>query len=243
MLKLATLDARIKLLLLAALSSAALFAGSSRTLALLLLLTWLALLAGGVGLGRLWRQARGMLGMIALIFVLQCLFRRDGAALVRIGSVVLLTSAGLHAGALVALRLLAIVSAALLVLTGALRDYLLALSWLRLPDEIVYMLLAALRFVPLLRAEAQAVSFAMQMRGCDIRSAAWPEKLRLYLAMLLPVTAGALHRAGRMSVSMEARAFRSQPRRSHWRSLRFTCRDGVYAAVFLLLLAACFWLR
>ena len=76
----------------------------------------------------------------------------------------------------------------------------------------------------------------MQMRGCDLAGASWLGRARLYVTMLLPITAGALHRAERMALAMEARGFRSQPRRSHWRSLHFTLRDGLYAAVYLLLL-------
>jgi len=236
-LALATIDPRVKLLLLMAVSTLSLVAPNPLTLAALLLLVLASLLLGAVPPRRLWRQARTLLSMIALIFLLQCLFRRGGEAVLQLWGRTLVTEEGLYTAAQVALRLLIIVSSALLALTGELRDYLLALSWCRLPDEVVYMVLAALRFIPLLREEGRDVYAAMQMRGCDLEGSSWPGRARLYVTMLLPITAGALHRAERMALAMEARGFRSCPRRSHWRSLRFSARDGLYAAVYGLLLA------
>ena len=234
--KLANIDARIKLLLLAVLSSCAMLLKSPVTLAGLLLLQLLALLLGGITPGRLWRQTRLIFSLIGLLFLLQCLFIRTGLPLLTWGNVVLLTRNGLQAGLLVALRLLIVVDSALLVLTGEVRDYLLALRWLGLPWEICYMVLAALRFIPLLREEAQSVWAAMLMRGCDIRSASLPQKAQLYVSMLAPITAGALQRAEAMSISMEARAFRSLPDRSSWRKLHMQKKDLAYAAVLMLLL-------
>lgn len=237
-LRLYDLDPRLKLLMLAVLSTLALAVHDPLRLLALLLLTWAMLLLGGSDIKWLWKRARYLLALIAMIFLLQCLFRRDGAALLTLGQVTLLTSGGLLTAVEVALRLLIIISSALLALSGALRDYLLALSWFRLPDEVVYMVLAALRFLPLLREEARDVYAAMQMRGCDLAAASWLERGRLYLSLLLPVTAGALHRAERMAMAMEARGFRSQEQRSHWRRLAICRRDWWYGAAFVVIVVA-----
>ena len=236
--KLVAIDARIKLLLLALISTLALISQQPVALTALLTLTLAALLLGGVEPAKLWRQTRLVLSLIGLLFLLQCLFDRSGEPLLQLNGLTLLTQGGLNAGLLVGLRLLIVVSSALLVLTGEARDYLLALRWLGLPWEVCYMVLAALRFIPLLRQEARDTAAAQQLRGCDIPAAPWPQKARLYLAMLAPVTAGALQRAEAMSISMEARAFRSQPGRTCWRRLRMQLNDWLYGAIFILLLAA-----
>lgn len=204
-------------------------------------LTLAALLLGGVLPGRIWQQTRLILSLIALLFLVQCLFNRGGQPLLAVGSFTLVTEQGLRAALLVVLRLLIVVSSALLVLTGESRDYLLALRWLGLPWEICYMVLAALRFIPLLREEAQATFAAMQMRGCDFRGAPLLEKGRHYIALLLPVTAGALARAEALAIAMEARAFRAQPGRTSWRRLQIRKADLLYTLIFILLLGLILW--
>lgn len=240
--KLSALDARIKLLLMALISTLALTVKSLSALAMLLALTIASLLIGGVEAGRVWRQTRMVLSLIVFIFLMQCMFNRSGAPLLTTGTFTLVTFGGVQAGLLVALRLLIVVASALLVLTGEARDYLLALHWLGLPWEICYMVLAALRFIPLLREEARTSYAAQQMRGCDLKSAPLLHKARLYVSLLIPVTAGALNRVDAMSIAMEARAFRSQPGRTSWRQLRIRSGDWLYGAIFILLLVGILWI-
>lgn len=235
---LSSLDARVKLLMLIAVSTTALIIQRPLTLAAVLLLTLILLLSGGVNYTKVWKQTRAMISMIGGIFLIQCVFCRQGLPLIAIGDFPLVTAGGLQIAIIVALRLLIIISSALIVLTGEMRDYLLALRWCRLPYEIVYMTLAALRFIPLLRDEAVSIYSAMQMRGYNIKSATWNKRIKLYLAMLLPITASALHRAGQMSIAMETRAFRCMPKRSQWRSLQFARRDFIFTAIFFVLLIA-----
>ena len=67
--KLETLDPRVKLAMLLALSTASVASMNLALLALLLAFTALILLLGGVHLGRaLWR-VRGALGMLAMLFL------------------------------------------------------------------------------------------------------------------------------------------------------------------------------
>jgi energy-coupling factor transport system permease protein len=234
--RLSTVHAAVKLVLLAAISSTALFSRSVFQLALIWLLVLLILLAGRVGPDKLWRQGRMAAGFITGIFIIQLIFTRGGVPLLSPGGFVLITQGGLHLAALVSLRLLIIVSSALIVLTGEERDYLLVLTALRLPYEIAYMVLAALRFIPLLKAEAEAVNQAMQMRGLNIKKAPLAQKARIYLSMLLPVTVQAIERAEQMATAMEARAFRAFPRRTQWRHLPFLRHDWIFLIIFLLII-------
>jgi energy-coupling factor transport system permease protein len=239
--KLAAIDARVKLLLLALLSTLALTMKQPAALAALLVLTMVALLFGGVAPVKIWRQTRMILSLIGLLFLLQCLFDRGGEPLPIIGGLTIVTGGGLQAGLVVGLRLLIVVASALLALTGETRDYLLALRWLHLPWEVCYMVQAALRFIPLLRQEAQDTAAAQQMRGCDLKNASWRQRARLYITMLVPITVGALQRAEAMSISMEARAFRSRPGRTSWRRLQMKRDDWLYGLGFVFVLVIIFF--
>jgi energy-coupling factor transport system permease protein len=240
--RLDTLDARVKLLMLLCLSTASVAVSDLRVLAALLGFLLALLLAGGVRLGQALGKARGALGLVGSLFVLHCAFDRSGAALVCVGGWAVLTWGGVTGAGRVTLRLLILLLVALLIQTGAQRDYLLALNQLGLPYEISFTVLAALRFLPLLRQQAQDVLSAMQMRGLKLKHTSLRHRLSVYLRAALPIVSGAIRRSEQMATAMELRAFRAHPRRTSMRRLRLTGKDGIYlvlfSALFLALLLA-----
>ncbi len=211
---LAGLDPRTKLVMIAAISTAAMAVKNLAFLLGLLLFTVLSLALGGVKLGRLLAQAKAAFGMVAFLFLLQALF---GQA---------------ELGALLCIRLLVVILSALILMTGAPRDYLLGLVQWKVPYEIAYMVLIGLHFFPILREEAMDVSYSIQLRGTELQKASLKKKLRTYLKISLPVLAGAMERAKDTSISMEARAFRAYPRRTYMRKLRLKTRDICLMVIF-----------
>lgn len=203
----------------------------------LLGLVMLILLAGGINLSDAWFKIRGILGLIAALFLIQCLFNRGGDPVLVLGSVSLVTQNGLEIALLVSLRLAIIVLSALIVLTGAARDYLLALTQCKIPYEIAFMTLAAMRFIPMLREEAQDVLCAVQMRGLQFKNAGLRQQAKIYISIVLPVVAGAIRRAEQLSMAMEARAFRVYPQRTSMRKLSFVAGDWIYLAGYCVALA------
>jgi len=219
-------------------STAALILRSPAALSALLLIAVLVLLAGGVGAGVIWGKLRGLFGLIAMLFILQCLFNRNGAPALVLWGLTVVTANGLTAAALICLRLLVIVLGALMVFVGNARDYLLALTSLKVPYEIAFMVLAALRFLPILREEARDVLNAAQMRGLKLKKTGLKNQAGAYISLVLPVVAGAVRRAERLSIAMEARGFRALPRRTSMRSLRMRPADWVFTAAFCAVIAA-----
>ena len=226
------LDPRAKLFLLVGLSTAALATGALAALLALLALAIVMLLAGGTGIGVVWAKMRGLFGLIVMLFILQCLFNRNGDALLAVSGLALVTDAGFLTACLVSLRLLVIILSALVVSTGEARDYLLALTSLRIPYEIAFMALAALRFLPMLREEAEDVLRAAQMRGLRVKKAGLRRQLGAYASIVLPVVAGAIQRSEQLSIAMEARGFRAHPRRTSMRRLRMRKADWAYLTAF-----------
>ncbi len=232
------LDERVKLYMLLAMSTASVASKEPAILALLLTETAAILFLGGVSPAQAFGRVRGALKLILSLFLLQCIFLRSGQALISVGGTVLLRSGGLKAGITVCLRLLILLLTALILMTGSRRNYLLALSQLGLPYEICFMVMAAMRFMPLLREEASDVMCAVQMRGTKIRHTGLKHRISVYIKVALPIVAGAIRRSEQMSTAMEARAFRSMPRRTSMRALRMSAGDWIYMAVFTAVLAA-----
>lgn len=235
----AELDARVKLYMLLALSTASVLSRRPAALCALLALTLAALLSMGADAAGAFRKLRGAAGLIFSVFLLQCIFNRAGQPLISVGGLTLVTETGAETALCVMLRLFIILMSALIILTGQSRDYLLALGQLGLPYEVCFMVMAAMRFLPLLREEASDVLCAVQMRGTRVKGAGIVSRLRTYTGVALPIVAGAIRRSEKMAIAMEARAFRSMPSRTSIRRLKMKRSDWAFFAVFTALTALC----
>lgn len=236
--RLTDLDPRPKLLFVLCVSTLAVLWRDLAWLAGLLAVTAGVLLLGGVRPQRAWSQVRGLLGVIAILLIVQCIFVRSGEPVLAVAGVALVTTGGLAVALGVTLRLLIITCSALVLITGEARDYLLALVQCRVPYEIAFMVMAAVHFLPILREEALDVYTAVQMRGVEVTKAGLRERLAVYTSIALPIVAGALRRAEQTSLAMEARAFRALPQRTSLRRLTLRARDKASAAAVALATAA-----
>jgi len=233
-------DPRVKLFFLAGLSTAALIMRQPFSLVALLVVAVLILLAAGAGPGAIWQKLRGLLGLVAMLFLLQCLFNRSGEPLLLLYGKTIVTDIGLRTALVVCLRLLIVILSALVVAVGQARDYLLALTQCKVPYDIAFMVLAALRFLPMLREEARDVLCAAQLRGLKLKKTSLKNQAVAYISIVVPVVAGAIRRAEQLSIAMEARGFRAFPKRTSMRRLRMRTADWIYMTVFCAVLSAIF---
>lgn len=222
---LATFDPRAKLMLMICLSTFAMFKPLPLVLLGILALTILILFLGGVKIGTMIKQARGIFYMIIVLFIIQCLFVRTGQPLVFLGNFTLVTTGGLSMASSVCLRFLILVMSALILLTGESRDYLLALAQMKIPYEIAFMVMAAIHFLPILREEAKDIYYSVQLRGTEIQKASFLKKIKAYRKICLPILVGAVNKAKNMSIAMETRGFRSNPKRTYRRRLYLKAKD------------------
>jgi len=223
------LDSRVKLFMLICLSSTALIVREANLLIALLIYAFALLFAGGVKPVSMWLKLRSLFGLVLILFVLQCGFNRGGEPILTISGFIIVTASGFNTALIVCLRLLIIILSALIVAIGDTRDYLLALTQLKVPYEIAFMVLAALRFLPMLRDEARDVFSAAQMRGMKLKKNSLSKQAAMYLSIVIPVVAGAIHRAEELSIAMEARGFRAFPQRTSMRRLQMHATDWLCA--------------
>lgn len=87
--------------------------------------------------------------------------------------------------------------------------------------------LAALRLVPLLALEWQTISMARRARGVEAGRSP-TAAIRLWAGQLLALLVGAIRRATRMAVAMEARGFGSRPCRTSARESRMHAADWAW---------------
>jgi energy-coupling factor transporter transmembrane protein EcfT len=149
-----------------------------------------------------------------------------------------LSREGVYYGAVVSLRLVAVLSAgSLVVFTTHPSEMVLALARLRVPHGFAFMLMLALRFLPETVEQGKRILVAQQLRGAGgagILSA--PRRFRL---LIVPLLAASLRSARQVAMAAEIRAY--SPNRVPARELRFSSADraALFGLGMLLLAGAC----
>ena len=103
------------------------------------------------------------------------------------------------------------------------RAALLALTSLKVPYGIAFMMVTTLRFFPILLKEVFTVIEAQKLKGC------YPFRLQnifqTALNTLTPIMANSIKRAITLSSSVESRAFNAYPQRTYFRQLSYGISD------------------
>ncbi|MTI94396.1 MAG: energy-coupling factor transporter transmembrane protein EcfT [Firmicutes bacterium] len=209
------LDPRSVLTFVLVVTSLAIYLNQVFWLGGLFLFVLILLALGRVQYMRLLRRARRFAPLLLGLLVIQSLAHSGGSVLVQIGDFRLLTVEGVWAAFSVLLRLLIIVGAVMLLNRKDPQQIAMGLIKWKVPYELAFMVLLAMRFLPVLTEEFQDALTAVQLRGVELANIPLGQKLRIYNYILLPVVAGAVLRARRVATAMEARAFRAYPRRTY----------------------------
>jgi energy-coupling factor transport system permease protein len=134
-------------------------------------------------------------------------------------------------GAVMALKLLVIVSAfAFVNLTVHPDDIMAILLKLRLPYKSVLVTSLSTRFIPCLVEDARRISDAYRTRGVRLDEGGWPTRLRRRAGIIIPLLANSLDRAVQAAEAMEARAFGAGRKRSFYRGITLTRLDVLSVA-------------
>jgi energy-coupling factor transport system permease protein len=178
-----------------------------------------------------------------LLFLTQVFLTNTDPPLLQLGPLHI-TAGGIARGIYTAGRLLSVILLSyLFVLTTEPNDLGYALMRAGLPYRYGFMLITALRLVPLFEQEAQTVyqaqlarGIAYDARGFAARGFAWGGLKRFFTLarqFFLPLLVSAMSKVDALAVSMEGRCFSKYPRRTFLREVAFTRRDGVALGVLM----------
>lgn len=138
---------------------------------------------------------------------------------------------GLRHGAVQGLRSASILSLGLLMCwTTDSRDMLNGLVGLRVPYSVAFMVITAVRFLPIIITEVATVITVQRLRGFN------PKKfgsgiVKTLLNILTPTLANCVRRTGTLAVSIQSRAFRANLDRTYLKKLEFSDIDKIVVAV------------
>jgi energy-coupling factor transport system permease protein len=174
--------------------------------------------------------------MFLLVFLANALFTQHGEIVYFRGIATPFTYEGVAGGAVLACHLcLMILLSLLLTATTNPRDLARAFEWFLSPlkaigirtREVGIILLLALRFLPVISAEAQNTADAQRARGVDVNAGGIAARARNSLALLVPAFRNALRRADLLTEAMSARGFVPGRPRTEYLQLRFGYNDLV----------------
>jgi energy-coupling factor transport system permease protein len=193
--------------------------------------------SAGLNFSFFLRKLRFFLVFGVLILVVQVLAVREGMLLLVFGpgwARIAVWSEGLFSGMTMMLRFLNVVGSSFLFITVTDPNRLAyALMQLGLPYRPGFMLVTALRFIPVFHLELEQVRNAQMAKGIELEKLS-PFKLVVAVRYLLaPLVISALGRVDALAVSMESRAFGLYSGRTYLERHELSARDCLPAAVAL----------
>jgi energy-coupling factor transport system permease protein len=108
---------------------------------------------------------------------------------------------------------------------------------LHLSDKVAYGVMVGYRMLPVFQADYDTIRAAQRLRGVREGSALLHPVARLR-RYSLPLLTGAIRRAGRIAIAMDARAFGALPRRTYRERMVVTGGDWIFLAVVIVVVAA-----
>jgi energy-coupling factor transport system permease protein len=107
-----------------------------------------------------------------------------------------------------AVRFIAIVgSTSLFFLTTSPDELEYVMKWFRLPQDVVFAFVTAVRFVPVLMLDAIQIMDAQKSRGLELERGNFINRIKKLAPILIPLVVTAVIRSGELAEAMEARAY------------------------------------
>ncbi len=174
-----------------------------------------------------------LLPLILCLFVLQVLFVSGGKEMFRwwIFSV---SSNGLQSAVSVSVRLLLILILAGTLLRQNLNDYRIAFRMMRLPEEVVVMVMITFSFLLLLVSKFALCREQLKLRGIDMRKVAPGKRIGMYVDLIMPVLGRTLQAAKYQAIALDLRGFRNG--RKHTMYRRKSLKTIDYGVIIMSLL-------
>jgi energy-coupling factor transport system permease protein len=172
-----------------------------------------------------------MLGILLMVFHF---FADPGEPLLKLGPLTI-TDNGLYQGPIFFFRLSVVVLASfVLIWTTDTRDLMVSLTKAGVPYRGAFAVFLALRFLPLIQREVDAVRAAHSIRGKS-SSSGLTHRFKLWQRYIFTILINGLRKAETTATSLECRAFGLYPTRTYVKDVRFKPIDLLLIIVTVLI--------
>jgi energy-coupling factor transport system permease protein len=111
------------------------------------------------------------------------------------------------------------------------------MKWMRVPRDIVFAFVTAVRFIPVVMLDAFQIMDAQKSRGLEFEKGNIVKRVRNMVPILIPLVVNSVIRSGELAEAMESRAYGSTPKPTSLYGMRLRWYDSATAAASLLLLS------
>jgi energy-coupling factor transport system permease protein len=172
-----------------------------------------------------------MLGILLMVFHF---FADPGEPLLKLGPLTI-TDNGLYQGPIFFFRLSVVVLASfVLIWTTDTRDLMVSLTKVGIPYRGAFAVFLALRFLPLIQREVDAVRAAHSIRGKST-SSGLGHRFKLWQRYIFTILINGLRKAETTATSLECRAFGLYPTRTYVKDVQFNPWDLLLIVVTVVL--------
>ncbi len=193
----------------------------------------LAMVAGKIPLRQILGSSKIIL-MLGILLMVFHFFADPGEPLLKLGPLTV-TDNGLYQGPIFFFRLSVVVMASfLLIWTTDTRDLMVSLTKAGIPYRGAFAVFLALRFLPLIQREVDAVKAAHSIRGKST-SSGLGHRFKLWQRYIFTILINGLRKAETTATSLECRAFGLYPTRTYIKDVKFNPWDLALIFVTILL--------
>lgn len=214
------LDPRVKLLISALMFVTTLIVRSVFQLAIVLAFM-IAVAAIATVLKRVARTMALTATFSAFIFIINIVFTRN------------LGTSALYASRFVAI----VVSTSLFFITTSPDELEQVMKMFRLPRDVVFAFVTAVRFIPVMMLDALQIMDAQKSRGLELEKGNLLRRVRNMVPILIPLVVNAVVRSGELAEAMESRAYGAVPRPTSLAEYRARTADKAVAVAAVLVFA------
>jgi len=144
---------------------------------------------------------------------------------------------GLLDALLYSLRFLAIIaSTSLFFVTTSPDELEQIMKWMRVPRDVVFAFVTAVRFIPVVMLDAFQIMDAQKSRGLEFERGNLIRRVRNLVPILIPLVVNSVIRSGELAEAMESRAYGSTPKPTSLYGMRLRWYDLAVTFGSLLLL-------
>jgi energy-coupling factor transport system permease protein len=112
-----------------------------------------------------------------------------------------------------ALRFIAIIgSTSIFFVTTSPDELEQIMKWMRVPRDVVFAFVTAVRFIPVVMLDAFQIMDAQKSRGLELEKGSLMTRVRNLVPVLIPLVVNSVIRSGELAEAMESRGYGSTPK-------------------------------
>ncbi len=149
----------------------------------------------------------------------------------------------IYESTVIALRFVSVVmSSSFFFLTTSPDELEHVMKWFRVPRDIVFAFVTAVRFVPVLMLDAIQIMDSQKSRGLEVEKGNPISRVRRMAPILIPLIVSAVVRSGELAEAMESRAYGSTKKTTTLYVLHIQGIDKAVSIVSIILFSAVLYL-